>query len=92
LSSFAGNELLISPDRLIEDGLLRATDCEANSLPSAAIEYGAVIPYKRRMLEKAWATSVPERSHDCILILSSSATRIGFGWRITHSSEAKAQA
>jgi 4-alpha-glucanotransferase len=57
LSSFAGNELLISSDRLIEDGLLRATDCEANSLPSAAIEYGALIPYKRRMLEKAWGNS-----------------------------------
>ena len=28
LSSFAGNELLISPDGLIEDGLLRASDCE----------------------------------------------------------------
>ena len=27
LSSFAGNGLLISPDWLIEDGLLRASDC-----------------------------------------------------------------
>src|SRR6266849_8956866 len=26
-SSFAGNTLLISPDRLVEDGLLRADDC-----------------------------------------------------------------
>jgi 4-alpha-glucanotransferase len=31
LSSFAGNELLISPDSLIEDGLLRANDCEGKS-------------------------------------------------------------
>src|SRR5262249_32048391 len=29
LSSFAGNELLISPKGLIEDGLLRSSDCEA---------------------------------------------------------------
>ena len=29
LSSFAGNGLLISPDWLIEDGLLRASDCQA---------------------------------------------------------------
>src|SRR5512146_389201 len=29
LSSFAGNGLLISPDWLIEDGLLRASDCAA---------------------------------------------------------------
>src|SRR4029453_19253332 len=27
LSSFAGNALLVSPDWLIEDGLLRASDC-----------------------------------------------------------------
>src|SRR5271154_7526969 len=34
LSSFAGNELLISPDWLIEDGLLRASDCGDNSFSS----------------------------------------------------------
>jgi 4-alpha-glucanotransferase len=28
LSSFAGNGLLISPDGLIEEGLLRASDCD----------------------------------------------------------------
>src|SRR3984893_6615303 len=28
LSSFAGNRLLISPDDLIEEGLLQAEDCE----------------------------------------------------------------
>ena len=54
LSSFAGNELLISPDCLIEEGLLRATDCEPTSSPASAIDYHEVIPYKRRMLEKAW--------------------------------------
>ena len=34
LSSFAGNALLISPDWLIEDGLLRASDCEGHSFPA----------------------------------------------------------
>ena len=29
LSSFAANELLISPDDLVEDGLLQPRDCEA---------------------------------------------------------------
>jgi 4-alpha-glucanotransferase len=55
LSSFAGNELLISPERLIEDGLLRAADCEPKFLPSFAIDYAAVIPFKRRIIEKAWS-------------------------------------
>ena len=55
LSSFAGNELLISPERLIEEGLLRAADCEPKFLPSSAIDYAAVIPFKRRIVEKAWS-------------------------------------
>jgi hypothetical protein len=41
--------------RLIEDGLLRAGDCNGNSFPAAAIDYGAVIPFKRPILEKAWS-------------------------------------
>src|ERR1700686_5788506 len=45
LSSFAGNWLLISPDGLIEDGLLRASDCDGNAFSAAAIDYGAVIPF-----------------------------------------------
>jgi 4-alpha-glucanotransferase len=60
LSSFAGNELLISPAGLVEEGLLRAQDCEGNSFPAAAIDYGAVIPFKRRILEKAWSTFCTE--------------------------------
>jgi 4-alpha-glucanotransferase len=55
LSSFAGNELLISPDGLIEDGLLRASDCKGNAFSASTIDYGAVIPFKRRLLETAWS-------------------------------------
>jgi 4-alpha-glucanotransferase len=54
LSSFAGNELVISPDWLIEDGLLRASDCVAGSFPQHETDYDAVIPFKRRLLETAW--------------------------------------
>jgi 4-alpha-glucanotransferase len=54
LSSFAGNELLISPDWLIEDDLLRPTDCEHQSFPANVVDYAAVIPFKRRLLETAW--------------------------------------
>ena len=55
LSSFAGNELLVSPDLLIEDGLLRKGECEGGGFPRDAIDYEAVIPYKRRLLKMAWA-------------------------------------
>jgi 4-alpha-glucanotransferase len=54
LSSFAGNVLLISPDLLMEDGLLRPVDCEGNSFPVTAIDYDAVIPFKHRLVETAW--------------------------------------
>src|SRR5579862_1902946 len=53
LSSFAGNELLVSPDWLIDDGLLRREDVEANSTANQ-IDYEAVIPYKQRLLKTAW--------------------------------------
>ena len=54
LSSFAGNGLLISPDWLIEDELLRASDIQARSFPESKVDYNAVIPFKHGLLENAW--------------------------------------
>src|ERR1700680_3119080 len=55
LSSFAGNGLLVSPDWLIEDELLRASDVEGGSFPQNNVDYAAVIPFKLELLKKAWA-------------------------------------
>ncbi len=53
-SSFAANELLISPDDLIGDGLLRPGD-RAESVPATAtIDYPAVIAFKQRIVGDAW--------------------------------------
>ena len=54
LSSFAGNWLLISPDGLIEDGLLGASDCEGYSFSNDSVDYEAVLAFKIRLLETAW--------------------------------------
>src|SRR5262245_7596684 len=54
LSSFAGNGLIISPDLLIEDGLLRPSDCEGASFPATAVDYDAVVPFKQRLIATAW--------------------------------------
>src|SRR5881396_767259 len=54
LSSFAGNGLLVSPDWLIEDGLLRVSDCESRSFSSDVVDYDAVFLFKRRLLDTAW--------------------------------------
>ncbi len=54
LSSFAGNGLLISPDSLIEDGLLKESDCDGQAFSSTIIDYDVVIPFKHRLIEAAW--------------------------------------
>jgi 4-alpha-glucanotransferase len=64
LSSFAGNWLLISPDALIEEGLLQASDCEGRSFPADFVDYEAVTTFKRSLLETAWSNfSRGERPH-----------------------------
>jgi 4-alpha-glucanotransferase len=64
LSSFAGNGLLISPDCLVEEGLLGASDCDG-SFPSLVVDYETVVPYKQRMLDEAWATTSSGRPSSC---------------------------
>jgi 4-alpha-glucanotransferase len=54
LSTFAGNVLLISPDWLIEDELLRMSDAYVASFPRDKIDYSAVIGFKHRLLDTAW--------------------------------------
>jgi 4-alpha-glucanotransferase len=54
LSSFAGNWLLISPDALVEDGLLRASDCEGRTFPAEFVDYEAVATFKRSLIDIAW--------------------------------------
>ncbi len=53
MSSFAGNPLLISPDWLIEDGLVRASDCAGFSFSATAVDYDAVRRFKYALLETA---------------------------------------
>jgi 4-alpha-glucanotransferase len=55
LSSFAGNGLLVSPDLLIEEGLLTRQDCEeGRKLSRSVVDFDAVIAFKHRLLDKVW--------------------------------------
>jgi len=54
MSSFASNALLISPDSLISDGLIQASDAQSH-FPADAVDYDSVVPFKQRLLETAWA-------------------------------------
>lgn len=54
-SAFAGNTLLISPDRLVDDGLLSADDLAgAPDFPSDKIAFGKVITWKNALLRRAF--------------------------------------
>jgi 4-alpha-glucanotransferase len=54
LSSFAGNPLLVSPDWLIEDELLRPADCVGSTFSATSVDYDAVTRFKTTLLETAW--------------------------------------
>ena len=55
LSSFAGNSLLISPDWLIEQGLLRRSDCDISWCPETRVDFDKVVSFKHGLLEIAWS-------------------------------------
>jgi 4-alpha-glucanotransferase len=56
LSSFAGNVLLVSPELLIEEGLLTTRDCaDGLDFSKTAVDFDTVIPFKHRLLEQAWS-------------------------------------
>jgi 4-alpha-glucanotransferase len=55
LSAFAGNPNLISPDLLVVDGLLAADDLAGGqAFPQDRVDFGAVIPFKRGLLQRAY--------------------------------------
>ncbi len=54
LSAFAGNPMLISPELLIEDGLLSFTEMETEHFDQSHVAYEEVIPYKLKLLKKAY--------------------------------------
>ena len=52
-SAFAGNPLLISPEFLMRDGLLRRSDL-GQWFPSGRVNFEGVAPFKWRLLSLAW--------------------------------------
>jgi 4-alpha-glucanotransferase len=57
-SSFAGNTNLISPDALVDDGLLDAAELAGVDFPLQAVDYGPVIAWKHELLASAHARFV----------------------------------
>ncbi len=55
LSSFAGNWLLISPEGLIKDGLLRTAEVPQVAFPEFTVDFEQVSVFKHRLLETVWS-------------------------------------
>ena len=54
-SAFAGNPFLISPDKLLEIGLLLSADIKSvPNFPEDTVQFGPVIQWKMRLLETAF--------------------------------------
>src|SRR5690606_3205414 len=53
-SNFALNPFLVSPDLLIEDGLLHASDIPAPAFSPTYVEYDAVALIKHNLLSLVW--------------------------------------
>jgi 4-alpha-glucanotransferase len=53
-SAFAGNPLFIAPELLYRDGLLDSDDLAAPGFSEYFVEFDKVIPWKERLLAKAW--------------------------------------
>ena len=53
-SAFAGNTLLISPDTLADEGLIRRDDLASVRLPQDHVDYGAVFEFKQGLFVRAW--------------------------------------
>ncbi|MGZ3637770.1 MAG: 4-alpha-glucanotransferase, partial [Ktedonobacterales bacterium] len=55
LSAFAGNPVLISPEWLVEDGLLTAGEIAAHpTFLTERVDYGSVVPWKMALLETSF--------------------------------------
>jgi 4-alpha-glucanotransferase len=53
LSAFAGNPFLISPDYLLQQGLVAKADLQKMALPAGNVDFGALIPRKNALLKTA---------------------------------------
>ena len=65
-SAFAGNPYLISPDMLIQDGLLTQTDLISKpNFNASRVDFGLLIPWKLNLLQKAFTRfALPEEHRD----------------------------
>lgn len=63
-SAFAGNPLLISPELMVKDGWLGEADLQSHpEFKQGWVDYGAVIAYKQRLFDAAYARFKGKGTH-----------------------------
>jgi 4-alpha-glucanotransferase len=63
-SAFAGNTLLISPEKLLADGLIAESELDqAPGFGDGRVDYGGVFEWKSRLLEKAFDSFASQSGH-----------------------------
>ena len=64
-SAFAGNPMLISPEKLVEHGYLESQDLAiVEGFPEEEVDFGSVIPFKTALLRKAFTHFEPTADFD----------------------------
>ena len=64
-SAFAGNPLLLSPEKLVEHGYLAMQDLgDAPKFPEDEVNFGDVIPYKQKLLRAAFGNFKRDEKFD----------------------------
>ena len=63
-SAFAGNPLLVSPEKIVEHGYLSEQDiADPPTFPDAEVDFGSVIRFKYELLRKAFRNFVPSADY-----------------------------
>ncbi len=72
-SAFAGNPLLISPERLVRDGLLeQALPADAPLFPVGTVDFEAAVRFKTGLLRTAYDGWKPDRDYEAFVTASAS--------------------
>jgi 4-alpha-glucanotransferase len=64
IAAFAGNPLLISPEVMVQDGLLVKKDVEAREYPKGRVDYDTVIAYKTSLFRLAYERLAQVTDHE----------------------------
>jgi hypothetical protein len=83
-SAFAGNALLISPEKIVEDGFLTKKEiANPPKFSAERVDFGGVIEWKNKILKRALNDSSGRTTNESLVHFTNFATAIISGSKIT---------